>query len=258
HWAFEGDTADSSGNGYDGDPCGSPSYVLGSSGQGKAISLDRGGDVITHNLVLPLQMGTVTHWLKPDMLDRMVAYYEGSGPENGWTAGDNDILEIHSGINGTDGRWYFCYQDGPGGGSSATITTAATAQAGVWTHFAATWDRSSDLILYADGVEIGRTDLTGENFLSNAGVYHLIGGPGDRDAGRDWDGAIDDVRVYDYALSPDEIETVMDGGSLGQRYYALTSPANVYDAEPTNSKRIDFKDYAQLADMWLDEQLWPR
>lgn len=209
-----------------------------------------------------MKAGTLTHWLKPRTVKRMIAYYEGSELENGWTGGDNDILEIHSGINETDGRWYFCYQDGPGGGSTATITVGATAQAGVWTHVAATWDRAGDLIIYADGVEVGRIDLTGENFVSNIGIYHRIGGPsdivGDPDRDRQWDGAIDDVRVYDRALTASEIVALMNGGTLGLHYYPVTSPANVYDPDLINSKKIDLKDYAVLAESWLNELLWPQ
>jgi len=259
-WRFDGDAQDSSGNNHHGDPNGNFLYVPGKFGQ--AIELDGDGDYVDHGLALPLKAGTLTHWLKPRVLKRMIAYYEGSAEENGWTGGDNDILEIHSAINETDGRWYFCYQDGPGGGSTATITVGATAQAGVWTHVAATWDRAGDLIIYADGVEVGRTDLTGENFLSNIGIYHRIGGPsdilGDLGIPRQWDGAIDDVRVYDRALTAAEIAAVMNGGTLGPHYYPVTPSVNVYDPDPINSKKIGLKDDAVLAESWLDELLWPQ
>ena len=260
HWRFDGNAEDSSGNNHHGDANGTPIYVSGKFGQ--AIQLDGDGDYVEHNIALPLKAGTLTHWLKPNMLKRMIAYYEGSELENGWTGGDNDILEIHSAINETDGRWYFCYQDGPGGGSTATITVSAAAQAGVWTHVAATWDRAGDLIIYADGVEVGRIDLTGEDFRSNIGIYHRIGGPSDivSDLGkpRQWDGAIDDVRIYDRALTAAEIVTVMNGGTLGLHYYPVTTPANVYDPDPINSKKIDLKDLAVLAESWLSELLWPQ
>lgn len=260
HWKFDGDATDSSGNNHHGDPNGNFSYVSGKFGQ--AIQLDGDGDYVDHDLALPRKAGTLTHWLRPNILKRMIAYYEGSVLDNGWTGGDNDILEIHSAINETDGRWYFCYQDGPGGGSTATITVGAAAQAGVWTHVAATWDRAGDLIIYADGVEAGRIALAGENFTSNIGIYHRIGGPsdivGDLGKARQWDGAIDDVRVYDRAVTAAEIVAVMNGGTLPLHYYPVTPPANVYDPDPINSKKIDLKDYAVLAESWLSELLWPQ
>jgi len=40
-------------------------------------------------------------------------------------------------------------------------------------------------------------------------------------------------------------------------YTLVPSAANLYDAEAQGSKVVNFKDFAVLADMWLDEQLWP-
>lgn len=242
--------------GHHGERNGTPTYIEGRYDQ--AISLDGDGDYVTHGQALNSHAGTIAHWLRPAVLKRMVAYYEGSGLDDGWTNGRNDVLEIHSTVNEATGEWYFCYQDGLGPDSMDTIRASTTAQADLWTHVAATWDRSDSLVLCADGVEIGRTDLTNNQFASNTGSYHLIGAPSETQTGRDWEGAIDDVRVYDRALSPEEIVTVMNAGDLQRYYYALTSPANVYDNEPTNSKRINLMDLALLADSWLEQLLWPQ
>jgi hypothetical protein len=37
----------------------------------------------------------------------------------------------------------------------------------------------------------------------------------------------------------------------------LTSPANISDEEPIDSKKVNFKDFAVLADAWLEELAWP-
>ena len=56
----------------------------------------------------------------------------------------------------------------------------------------------------------------------------------------------------------EEIATVMDGKGLeSAAYYPIVSPANLYDKEPTLSKRINFKDFAALAQQWLQVRLWP-
>jgi hypothetical protein len=67
-------------------------------------------------------------------------------------------------------------------------------------------------------------------------------------------GSVDDVRIYDYALSVSEILDVMGESEL---YVPLTSQANISDEEPINSKKVNFKDFAVLADDWLKELLWP-
>jgi hypothetical protein len=73
-------------------------------------------------------------------------------------------------------------------------------------------------------------------------------------AERFWAGFIDDVKVFDYALSNAEILSLADGSSI---YYSFSSEANLYDAEAAGSKKINFKDYASLLEQWLDQQLWP-
>jgi hypothetical protein len=89
----------------------------------------------------------------------------------------------------------------------------------------------------------------------------LIAGKGGKDQADDtgWNGLIDDIRVYDFALTEAEVNTAMSGGTVQMRdiYKPLVSPANIYDAEPVNHKRVDFRDYAALAADWLDERLWP-
>ncbi|GAH64124.1 unnamed protein product, partial [marine sediment metagenome] len=65
---------------------------------------------------------------------------------------------------------------------------------------------------------------------------------------------IDDVRIYDYALSQGEVLSI---AGVAEAYNELTSVANLYDEEPMNSKIVNFKDYALLADRWLDEGLFP-
>jgi hypothetical protein len=70
---------------------------------------------------------------------------------------------------------------------------------------------------------------------------------------------VDDVRVYEVALTAAEVQTVMNGGDVPvfDVYVPLTSVTNLSDEEPMNSKKINFKDFAVLADDWLKELLWP-
>ena len=82
-----------------------------------------------------------------------------------------------------------------------------------------------------------------------------IGGGGIWDATGNWfSGQIDDVRLYDYALSQDEIVSVC---GLGTLYVPVTSPANISDDEAVTEKKVNFKDYAELMNVWLDEDMFP-
>jgi RNA polymerase sigma-70 factor (ECF subfamily) len=84
---------------------------------------------------------------------------------------------------------------------------------GTWTHVAATW-RSGTAILYVDGVEVGRVtglrtpqlDL-GSPLMIGAGVN----GPKDSRPTQGFRGSLDELLVYDRALSGDEILALAGG-----------------------------------------------
>jgi hypothetical protein len=95
---------------------------------------------------------------------------------------------------------------------------------------------------------------------TTAGYTTLLVGRGGKDSGGSWDGLVDDVRVYEVALTAAEVQTVMNGGDLAyvvDVYVPLTSVANISDEEPTNSKKVNFRDFAVLAEDWLEPLLWP-
>jgi hypothetical protein len=95
----------------------------------------------------------------------------------------------------------------------------------------------------------------------------------------------DDFRVYDYALSSDEVKYLGTNGASGVApnnnlmllyyafdetvgdiaynsstytyYHPLLSKAELYDGEAVGSREINFRDLAILVDDWLEEKLWP-
>jgi hypothetical protein len=66
-----------------------------------------------------------------------------------------------------------------------------------------------------------------------------------------YDGLIDDFQIYDYALSQPEIA------------YAATNGTGIFDlplippVDLNGDNQIDLKDFAILADNWLEKNLWP-
>jgi hypothetical protein len=80
-----------------------------------------------------------------------------------------------------------------------------------------------------------------------------IGKRPDNDDEDEFEGIIDDVRVYDYGLSAEEIGYL---ASDGTGLVVLQSIADVY-AEPPGQGAINFKDLAKLGAAWFDEELWP-
>jgi len=96
-------------------------------------------------------------------------------------------------------------------------------------------------------------------------------------------GAIDDVRIYDWALQFADVNnlvyqiadpnpwpvywykfdettgfTAADSGFGTEVYGPVPSKANLTDPEPEFSRSVNLRDYAILADEWLTEKLWPQ
>jgi hypothetical protein len=69
-----------------------------------------------------------------------------------------------------------------------------------------------------------------------------------------FEGTIDDVRVYNYGLSAEEVGYI---ASDGDGIVTVSSIANLYNAEDLGDRAINFKDLAKLAATWRDEELWP-
>jgi hypothetical protein len=97
--------------------------------------------------------------------------------------------------------------------------------------------------------------LNGVLYDSRAGSKSPIFGITSFEIGSGWyggfDGLIDDFRIYDYALSPEEIAYVATNGT-GVFDQQLDLPVDL-DAD----NKVDFKDLAILAEDWLVNNVWP-
>ncbi|HUS81081.1 MAG TPA: LamG-like jellyroll fold domain-containing protein, partial [Armatimonadota bacterium] len=96
-----------------------------------------------------------------------------------------------------------------------------------WHHLAATWDGSSGVRLYLDGaLAVAR----GYEYQPRPSESFLIGGSR---TGDDALAALDDLRVYDWPLAPDQVRRVMSGLPLERiEYLSLDAPQQVRLGEP--------------------------
>ena len=117
---------------------------------------------------------------------------------------------------------------------------------GRWNHWAFTKD-----------TETGKMQifLNGLLYDSGTGATSPISAITSFEIGSGWyggyDGLIDDFRIYDYALSQPEIAYAATNGT-GIFDLPLISPADL-----NSDNQIDFKDFALLAEDWLENKLWP-
>ncbi|MBN2314106.1 MAG: LamG domain-containing protein [Sedimentisphaerales bacterium] len=137
--------------------------------------------------------------------------------------------------------------------------SASNVQTTEWQHVMVTWASGQTAKLYVNGVLNNLSYEADVISGTTTGYTDVIIGRGGKDTGGSWDGLIDDVRVYEVALTAQQVQTVMNGGDLPavDTYVPLTSPANISDEEPANSKSINLKDFTILADEWLNKLVWP-
>jgi hypothetical protein len=199
YYAFENGTEDGSGNGYDATASGNPQYVSGPTGYGMGIDLDGVNDYVRlpiGSAIALMSDITVATWANFSNL--------GGGWQRLWDFGINDqIYMFVTPRMGTDGALRFAIT-AAGNTTETNITASATLPSG-WHHVAATIDNASmTMNLYQDGrlVAEGPTPLlpsdlgeTTENFLGRsqfaADSYYF--------------GSLDEFRIYDRALSVEEI-----------------------------------------------------
>jgi len=212
HWPLDegsGTTAyDISGNGLDGTLQGDPQWVAGKIGG--ALEFDGNGDYIDcgNDPIFDItEQITLTVWVNANDM--------ANSENNMWLGkGDNAYAIKHQTGNYLeffvfDGDWH-----------STQYTTNLESLNGDWHHMAGTFD-GTELKFYLDGqLEI---TLAFEGTIGTA-AHPVTIGENSQEAGRFFDGMLDDLRIYNHALTELEIMGVMEG-SKGYPYALGPVPA---------------------------------
>lgn len=177
-----------------------------------ALRFDGDNDYVEHFFNLPRNRGTLMHWVKPEGEEAHTIYYQSDYPDgdadyNGGSSG-GEVLEI------TTSLWqgFYChyYQDGPPDTGELHNCDDRNVNPTGWNHIAATWDRSGDLVMYINCEEVDRTDMSGFNFDNNFPKERFFGRSSTDYETRSLNGLLDDVRVYDHVLEPEEVAEFCD------------------------------------------------
>ncbi len=226
HYEFEGFAVDTSGfqPPANGALFGNPAYVDGVFGRG--IYLDGDGDYVDCGNASYFDITeqiTVAAWIKVVEFDKKYQTIIAKG-DNSWRlARVSDSNNIEFACNGTaDTKW-----TGVGEIPWAVSTTTGVND-GKWHHVAGVFD-GTQLYLYIDGVLEAAKRADKSIDISSHNVFI---GANAQVPGREWNGLIDDVRIYNYALLQAEIVSIM-----GENEINLLSrfPATLYDI----AKRYD-------------------
>jgi hypothetical protein len=121
-----------------------------------------------------------------------------------------------------------------GSGPPENIYTAATYNDGLWHHVAAVRASDNSRVLYVDGQQmVSDSNVTSAFDAPVSVILGALFSPGYPNGGRFWNGAIDDVRIYNCALSATEVTALYNGSETGSwpHYEDVNSTYNFYEPE---------------------------
>jgi len=152
-------------------------------------------EVPDNNLLDIDQTLTVSTWINPNR-------YPSSGLMSILSKDEN--YEFHLQPSGVVNWWW-----NNSSGATRQFNSTAAVPLNAWTHVAIVYSQTEQII-YINGVASGSTSYTSELLRTNndplqIGDDQLFGG-----GSRRFDGYIDEVRVYDFALSATDVQTIMN------------------------------------------------
>jgi hypothetical protein len=131
-------------------------------------------------------------------------------------------------------------------------------QRGRWAHIAATVDGNdaNNVTFYLNGQDVGTGTCT---LGTNTANTMVIGNTQNADWSNEaFNGELDEVRIYNRALDANEIaylaDTTPGDGSL---HVPVPSDAELYEGELEGNRKVNFEDFAVLANIWLTEDMFP-
>ncbi|TAL01166.1 MAG: hypothetical protein EPO07_08740 [Verrucomicrobia bacterium] len=217
-WRAEGSAADAVG-GHAGTAYGNTTYSNGIVGQSFHFDGGYSGQIRVPDAVdLHFTSAmTVEVWVKPEGGATLVSKWDavGSRSQCSFRLSLGDL-----------GRAYFQISPNGSGGATSAIyppycMSATSIPGGTWTHLAGTFDGST-LRIYVNGVLDGQASFTGAIYSGNddLGIGAMVGGSYPGGAFDNYAGFIDEVALYNRALSSAEIQAIYHAGSNGK----CTSP----------------------------------
>ncbi|MFC1713038.1 LamG domain-containing protein [Candidatus Poribacteria bacterium] len=217
YWAMDGDLADGSGNGNDGTPVGDPIWADGPIGFGQSLSFDGVDDHVTlgagPSLSGPTDF-TVGLWVKTDSSGENTLVQQRMGGGTGYLG--QYILSVGTAHNAPidPGQVYFMIYNN---GFQWEIMSTQTINDGAWHYVAGV--RSGEIgTIYIDG----RADATATGPIQDlGGDIEVAIGRDIRDGGQYLEGQLDEVVIYNRALTENELAQLASSGPV-----ATVEPTN--------------------------------
>jgi len=187
---------------------GDPTYTTGVFGQ--AIDLDGDGDYVDCGDPPEFDITdqiTFTYWIQVRAFDRdwNTVLSRGDDSWRSSRAGTNNFME--AAVGGTTGNYTY------------GVTPVDDGQ---WHHVAWVYDGAMNY-LYVDGEVDATEESTGQITVSS---YPLYIGDNSQATGRFWNGLIDDLMIFNTALSQEEIQDIMQSSGGSYPYASAPNPVD--------------------------------
>lgn len=236
YWPFNGNTIDESGNGNDGTVYGAALTVDRFGNVNSAYSFDGTNDYISANSEVPIsnQARSISVWFNTTS----------SSGSNGWYVNTLTSWGAPSNNNLCAVSVYKAKLMFGAFGSSYDVYTEQIVNDSIWHHTVITYD-GSILKLFLDTVEVASES---RNLNTDSSSFYI-----GRRVGQDnqfMDGLIDDIRIYNRALTSEEVVLLFNEGAIT----GINPPDNLYTLKvyPNPAKDVIFihidKNYSLIAD----------
>ena len=206
------EVSDASGCNHTGELRGDARWQSSAGKLGGAIELDGEGDFIHIGSDSAFDFAnemTAAAWIKVSQFDKSWQSIVTKG-DSAWRMARNrgeNVLQFGTGV----------YME-----NMQVVRGAASVNDGNWHHVAGVYD-GRKMYLYVDGHLEGSTDVSGE---IPANRYPVLVGENAERPGRGWNGLIDDVQLYNHALTAERI-VALYAGQEPELVVASTPPAKI-------------------------------
>ncbi len=187
----------------------------------KALTFDGSNDYVNGGTSTNLNLTgpfTITAWAKrsaSSSYDTILQRYAESSPFNGYALRySNGVGEVNK----------LCFWTG--GASGTWLCTSKTITDTSWHYLTAVWDGTTRSV-YIDGVKYASD--TQASALSNSSDTLYIGAIGSSPVAADFGGTMDEVKIYPFALTEDEIKIDYNNGKVAVMGSTGTTSAGIAD-----------------------------
>lgn len=241
HWSFENNVDDVTGNGYDGTHVGDPNYVAGKAGS--ALEFDGTTDYVD----LPDGFAdfttglTITLWAKPAEAGswaRFLDFGNGASSDNVYLSRAGAANTLHFSVYNA--------------AAASQVEAQNALSLDVWQFLVVTMDGSGSVSLYKNGMQLATGTVSVPNVVIRTSNFI---GESNWQADALFEGAMDEVKIYNYAMTADEIAEIyyQSEGEFCQEYppWDLSGPEGEPDCV------VNIYDLAGLAGTFLECGLFP-